>query len=201
MTDQDRPGTYLFRGASSDSAEEPSTDRPAIAVATARQCSNGHEMPESHVFCSVCGSGRSEVRPDVSAPGKPMDPIGYWASQHIAIVVAASIIVVVGVVGGIGIAASGGSTPSNSPYSGYGYTANQQAYLNQLNANSGQSDFNYVGYDQLLSLGKLACTLLNKYGNSDVVYQGVEANAIGAASNLNDSDIEELVSAASDNLC
>jgi hypothetical protein len=45
---------------SSDAADEPSRERSAIAVATAQQCVNGHDMPESQVFCPVCGSGHSE---------------------------------------------------------------------------------------------------------------------------------------------
>ena len=45
---------------------EPSTDRSAVAVATARQCVNGHEMPESHVFCSGCGSQESEESEELS---------------------------------------------------------------------------------------------------------------------------------------
>ena len=62
---------------SSHSSDELSTERSAVAVATARQCVNGHEMPESQVFCSVCGSGHSEDRPDFSAPRQAHGP--HWA--------------------------------------------------------------------------------------------------------------------------
>ena len=51
----------------SDSAKGPSTHRSAVAVATARRCAEGHEMPESSVFCAVCGSGRSDGLSDFSA--------------------------------------------------------------------------------------------------------------------------------------
>src|SRR5664280_3160615 len=66
---------------SSDAADEPSMERSAIAVATAQQCVNGHDMPESQVFCSVCGSGRSEVPLDFSAP-VPDKPQG-WVWRHL----------------------------------------------------------------------------------------------------------------------
>lgn len=57
--------------AGSDSADEHSTDRSAVAGATARQCVNGHEMPESHVFCSVCGSEQWEGYDDEEyVPGR-----------------------------------------------------------------------------------------------------------------------------------
>lgn len=68
--------------ASSDSADEPSTDPSAVAVATTRQCVNGHEMPESHVFCSICGSERS----DGTATSTSLDPqivTGTCANGHV----------------------------------------------------------------------------------------------------------------------
>jgi hypothetical protein len=44
-----------------------------------------------------------------------MDPIGRWASRHIVTVVAASIVIVLFVIGGIGLAASdGSSSPASS---------------------------------------------------------------------------------------
>jgi hypothetical protein len=49
------------------SADELSTERSSVAVATARHCVNGHEMPESHVFCSVCGGEESEQLSEFSA--------------------------------------------------------------------------------------------------------------------------------------
>ena len=58
---------------SSDAADEPSMERSAIAVATAQQCVNGHEMPESQVFCSVCASGRSEVAGEETGQGPLTD--------------------------------------------------------------------------------------------------------------------------------
>ena len=73
---------------SGDSAEEPSTDRSAVALATARQCVNGHEMPESHVFCSVCGSERSEDLSDFSAPHSgSRKGLAYKIGEHMAVTI------------------------------------------------------------------------------------------------------------------
>ena len=92
----------------SDPEIEASIERSAIAVATAQQCVNGHEMPESHVFCSVCGSKRSEVPPQTSAPvpDNLMDIQDWWA-KHFVLVVAAVLVVFATL--GIGIAVSVGS--------------------------------------------------------------------------------------------
>jgi hypothetical protein len=86
----DRAGSRPWRSvpeASSDSAGEPSTDRSAVAVATARKCVNGHEMPESHVFCSVCGSkrnvGTSRSTPWRSVSPDPQVVTGTCASGHV----------------------------------------------------------------------------------------------------------------------
>jgi hypothetical protein len=96
--------------ASSDPAEELSTDRSAIAVATARQCANGHEMPESSVFCSVCGGRRSEVPPDTS----DLEVLGVEAHQakNARIVVAVIAVCVLGL--GLGLGLTGGSSGSSS---------------------------------------------------------------------------------------
>ena len=108
---------------SSDSSDELSTERSSVAVAKARQCVNGHEMPESHVFCSVCGSGHSEVGTDFSAPQGGTrtglaHKIGTFYGRKgllppkVRIILTA--VIVVFVIGGIGIAASGGSSSPGS---------------------------------------------------------------------------------------
>ena len=118
----DQPHLRRFRlsqGATSgDSAEEPSTDRSAVAVATARQCANGHEMPESHVFCSVCGGEQSEEFSDFSAPQSDIRTglaykIGtiYGSKGRLPpkIRIILTAVIVVFVIGAIGVGAFGGS--------------------------------------------------------------------------------------------
>jgi hypothetical protein len=97
---------------SSDAADEPSMERSAIAVATAQRCVNGHDMPESQVSCSVCGSGRFEVPLDFSAP-VPDKPQGWLRKHSLAVIVAVAVLAAAG----IGVGFSGGSsssTPSKS---------------------------------------------------------------------------------------
>ena len=109
--------------ASNDSAQEPSTERSAVAVAKARRCVNDHEMPESHVFCSVCGSGHSDDLSDFSATRTATrtglgHKIGAFyggegrLTPKVRIILTGAIVVFV--IGGIGIAASGGSSSSGS---------------------------------------------------------------------------------------
>ena len=95
---------------SSHSSDELSTERSAVAVATAQQCVNGHEMPESSIFCSVCGSGHSEVGPDFSAPASDR-PQGWMRKRLLAVIV--TVVVLAGA--GIGLGFSGGSSSSNTP--------------------------------------------------------------------------------------
>jgi hypothetical protein len=114
------PSQVLVPDANGHSA---SADRSAVAAATARQCVNGHEMPESHVFCSVCGSGRSEVGPDFSAPQSGTrtglaHKIGAFYGHKgrltpmVRIILTA--VIVVFVIGAIGVGAFGGSSSTGS---------------------------------------------------------------------------------------
>ena len=108
---------------SSHSSEGPSTDRPAVAHPTARQCVNGHEMPESHVFCSVCGSEKLRELSDFSAPhSKTHTGLSqkirefYGGEGRLTPKVRIILTAVIGVfvIGGIGMAAAGGSSSSGS---------------------------------------------------------------------------------------
>ena len=107
----------------SHSSAEPSTDQPAVAHPTARQCVNGHEMPESHIFCSVCGSGKRDQPSDFSAPhsdtrtGLSQKIREFYSGEGKltpAIRIILTALIVVFVIGGIGMAAAGGSSPSGS---------------------------------------------------------------------------------------
>ena len=183
------------------------TERSAVAVATARKCVNGHQMPESHVFCSVCGSGRSEDHQDFSAPGKPMDPIGRWASQHIAIVVATVIIVVVGVVGGIGIAASGGSSSSgssssnNSSSTNNPYSSAENQFLSDLNNAPAPmtGDFANASVGTMVNEGNAACGDLV---DGNTIYETLtDADNAAAELNLTEDDMAYLVGRAVITIC
>ena len=110
--------------ASSDSADEASTDRSAVAV-SARHCVNGHEMPESHVFCTVCGGEESEEPSDFSATQPQSDSrtglahkIGAFYGRNgrvtpkVRILLTAVIAVcVLGLGLGLGLGLTGGSAP------------------------------------------------------------------------------------------
>jgi len=80
-------------------------------------------MPESHIFCSVCGSGKRDQPSDFSAPhsdtrtGLSQKIREFYSGEGKltpAIRIILTALIVVFVIGGIGMAAAGGSSPSGS---------------------------------------------------------------------------------------
>jgi hypothetical protein len=87
-----------------------------VAVAPPRQCANGHEMPESHLFCSVCGSEeleKSEELSDFSATqSDSRTGLAHKIGKARILLTAVIAVCVLGL--GLGLGLTGGNSSSTS---------------------------------------------------------------------------------------